>query len=133
VTKVPVKISPTRMAWREVRRYTDVLVIDQLGDTLEERELMAALRLYGLFCASGQLPRATARYDVAPDVSHEIDDELTAEYPVEDALIAYRRLLRGLSGDRGVVVDLLMRGHPPGWRMGTCRAGLAELADGWGL
>ena len=55
VTKVAVKISPTRMAWREVRRYMDVITIDQVAAALEERELMAALRLYGLFCASGQL------------------------------------------------------------------------------
>jgi len=100
---------------------------------LDMRETRAALRLYGLFLAAGLLPRVTPRQDIPPDEAPELLDDLAADMPAEEARAVYRALLRDMGDNRAAVLDSLMHGTLPDWRLGVAITALSALADGWGF
>jgi hypothetical protein len=133
-----VRVSSTRSIAIEVDRYEDVTLADRMRQRgqITDRQHLAALRLYGLFLAAGLLPRSTGRIDSLPGGEEPLEDGEEGE-PLEDARIAYRRLLREAGSHWGGVLDTLCHGDKPEplawWWVTACKAGLDWLGDEWGL
>ena len=134
VERVRFKITATRTAEREIKRFSDILLIDRLHDRgqITERQWLAACRLHGLYVAAGLIPRVTGRLDVAPDEAEPEAWDEAVEAP-EDARDVYRRLLRDAGSIHAHWLGELMAETHPDWRLPQCQAALDWLADEWGF
>jgi len=129
------RLSATRSVKQEVRRFADAHLMDLMHGAgfLTDRQHNAACRLYGLWIAGGMAPRSTMRLQVLREALPDDADGDAGDYTPEDARDVYNALLVDMTGDRAHMVDNLMHGIGPSWRLGTLCGGLDWLADVWGM
>lgn len=128
-----VRVSSTRSVAIDVTAYTDAHLIDRMhhAGQLSDRQHAAALRLYGLFLAAGLEPRTSARQETLREPVETMEAEADGE-PVEDARVAYRRILRGVGPHFAWTLDGMCHGQHPGVRwLATLQSALGVLADDW--
>jgi hypothetical protein len=127
------RISPTRSVLARRMVYADTTAIDALHNAaaITDRQHRAGCRLYGLFLAAGLSPRSTARLDTLREAVEEYSLEDDTGEPIEDARVAYRRLLRDAGPVLGPVLDALM--HASRVSLPQARDGLDYLAGFWGF
>jgi len=128
------RVSATRTVKHQITIHADVTTFDAMNHVgqLCDREHRVAARLYGLFLAAGLGGSPVMRSEAISEGVDDMGAELAGGDP-EQARMAYRRILRDSGGISGPILDALMHGQHPGWRLPDLQAALEWLGTEWGM